>query len=159
VLKKHTDRHGRHPVLTANVIMTNPDFEKIKAANFEEYHYKPFQEDMAKSKVHEGAFGTWKRGTSEGGFYPQFHGREHVNIHRWMQDLQAGNKETLYAFELGVFGVSGHIVQEKRASYLAAFDGAYSNREVAIQESVSEGLRMFHDTFGYKAESFIAPNY
>lgn len=159
VLKKHTDRNGRHPVLTANVVMTNPDFERIKASNYKEYHYKPFQEDMSKSKAHEGAFANWKRGMSEGVFYPQFHGREHVNIHRWMRDLQAGNEEALYAFELGVFGVSGHVVRKKRASYLAAFDGEYSGRESVVAESVTEGLQMFHDTFGFKAESFIAPNY
>ena len=34
VLSKHYDCRGNHPVITANMLMANPDFEKIKNSGY-----------------------------------------------------------------------------------------------------------------------------
>ncbi len=40
VLTRHKDHKGNYPVFTANCVVANPDFEKIKASDFKEYHYE-----------------------------------------------------------------------------------------------------------------------
>jgi hypothetical protein len=42
VLSSVQDQHGNPAVFTANTIVANPDFEKISASDFIEYHYQPF---------------------------------------------------------------------------------------------------------------------
>ena len=145
-LKKFKDINGNHPVLTANTIVANPDFEKIKASDFNEYHYEPFTETLKKYPNHKGAFQLWQQGMSEGLFKPQFHGREHLNVHRWMQSLRDGMPETHFAFEHEVFGLSVNITSEKRKSYMAALDFD-SSAEIENQKSILEdGLDLFESS-------------
>lgn len=44
VLRRFRDNNGRHPVVTANAVAANPDFEKIEKSGFREYAYEPFTE-------------------------------------------------------------------------------------------------------------------
>ena len=37
ILNNYSDINGNHPVFTANTIVANPDFVKIRQNNFEEY--------------------------------------------------------------------------------------------------------------------------
>lgn len=60
VLCSVKDKNGRNAVLTANAVTANPDFEKIRASGFTEYHYKPFTETLNESPK-RGAFGLWQR--------------------------------------------------------------------------------------------------
>ena len=38
ILLKYKDAKGNHPIITANMVMGNPDFGLIKEHNFEEYY-------------------------------------------------------------------------------------------------------------------------
>ncbi len=159
ILLKFKDQKGNHPVVTANCLMANPDFEKIKDSNFQKYQYESFKETLSRYPDHKNSFNLWKKGMEHKIFHPQFHGREHLNIERWMVDLQNNNEETLLGFHNGMFGISGHITKVKRGSYLAAFDGNSSkivDDQIAI---VKEGLTLFKQEFGYHSKSMIAPNY
>ena len=44
VLSSVKDKNYKPAVLTANAIVTNPDFEKIRKNNFEKYYYKKIKE-------------------------------------------------------------------------------------------------------------------
>jgi hypothetical protein len=159
VLTQFKDINGKSPVITANTIIANPDFNKIKASGFQEYHYELFPETLKRYPDHSNSFLLWKQGMQEGIFIPQFHGREHVNIHRWMNALQSNLPETRLAFELELFGISTHITTEKRLSYLAALDFD-SLSEVESQKMIlSDGLNQFEKIFGYRSLSFIATNH
>jgi len=92
-------------------------------------------------------------------FHPQFHGREHLNISRWMQALQNNDEITNKAFDLGIYGISGHIVPNQRGSHLAAFDGGKKELTFDRADVVKTGLEKFKEIFGYSSESMIAPNY
>jgi hypothetical protein len=157
VLKKHKDIIGNSPVFTFNTVVTNPNFQEIKKDNFLKYHYSPFYESYNPSTAKE-IMESWRIGINEGLIYPQFHGREHVNIGRWLKDLQNGREDTLAAFDFGMFGISGHIVKEKRGTYLAVFDDIDGGDEI-IDEFIREGLKIFINTFGLSPKTFIAPNY
>ena len=159
LLVEYTDYNGRHPVITANCLVANPDFRKIEESNYIKYYFESFKTTLANYPNHKNSFQFWQKGMNLNIFHPQFHGREHLNVHRWMKDLQDGNEETLLAFKLGMFGISGHVSNNNRGSYLAAFDGnssAIYEKQVAI---VKDGLSLFKSEFGYNSKSLIAPNY
>ena len=40
VLLSHKDKHGNPPTITANCVVANPDFDKIRASNFTKYIYE-----------------------------------------------------------------------------------------------------------------------
>jgi hypothetical protein len=157
VLLRYKDNQGNHPQFTFNAIMANPDFQKIKEAEFSTFFYRPFTKEYDTHFSHN-TLNNWHRGISERVMYPQFHGREHVNMKRWLTDLKRKRKDTLIGFNHGMFGISGHIVSEKRGSYLAVFD-EIGNDSILIEQIVSEGLQIFKDIFQFSPKTFIAPNY
>ncbi len=159
VLTKFQDKNGNHPVITANSLVANPDFEKIKDTGFKEYHFEPFTKTLERYPNHSGSFKLWQEGMEKKLFHPQFHGREHLNVRRWMKQLQMGSKETMLAFENQLFGISTNITTEKRKSYLAALDWDDESDLAYHKELLSEGLDLFEDFFKYKSTSYIATNY
>lgn len=159
VLLKFKDINGKSPVITANTIVANPDFDKIRASGFKEYYYELFTETLKRYPNHTNSFLLWKQGLQEGIFVPQFHGREHVNIHRWMTALQTNLTETHLAFDLNLFGISTHITTEKRRSYLAALDFDSISELDSQKKILVEGLNIFEELFGYRSHSFIATNH
>ncbi len=160
LLLSFKDFKGNHPIITANCLVANPDFKKIEESSFEKYHFESFKTTLNNYPKHQNSFSLWEKGMQQKIFHPQFHGREHLNIERWMVDLQNKNEETLFGFHIGMFGISGHITKVKRGSYLAAFDGGENeNRLYNKQDIVKEGLSLFKQEFGYNSKSFIAPNY
>ncbi|HIB38455.1 polysaccharide (de)acetylase [Mesonia sp.] len=147
------------PKITANFLTSNPDFNKIKESGFNRYYSESILETVKRYPKHDNAKNLWLEGKNQGFFYPQLHGREHLNIPRWLQDLKDGNEETLLAFKHKMFGVSAHIVQKRRASYQAALDGNFSVDLHDKKSIIKEAVQEFNQIFGFKPESFIAPNY
>ncbi len=80
VLDSVRDKNGHPAVLTADSVVANPDFERIKNSGFDKYYYEPFTETLNKSPRHDGAFDMWREGIEKEVFHPQFHGREHLNV-------------------------------------------------------------------------------
>lgn len=158
VLTSVKDIKGNYPVFTANCLMANPDFDKIRATNFTEYHFETFLDTYVRHKENTHSFELWKKGMETKIFFPQFHGREHLNVNRWMQALREGSEETRMAFDHNMFGLSVLITKENRRSYMAAFD--FDNvKDIEDQKKIiHEGLELFEKLIGYKSESFIAPN-
>lgn len=157
VFRKHKDKNGNHPIITANTIVGNPDFDKIRNNKFQEYFFEPFTETL--KRYPNRSFHSWKEAMDEGIFYPQLHGREHLNVERWLTALQNNSKEAHFAFENGFFGISKTISKEGNPSFMAALD--YDNDEgkkISLQ-SVKEAVSLFEEIFGYNSKSFIAPNY
>lgn len=152
-------KRKKKPVITANFLTANPDFTKIKASNFNTYHYESIEETLKSYPGRNEVKNLWKEGLDNKIFIPQLHGREHLNIDNWMFDLQNGNKETLEAFNLNVFGISTNVVSYPRKSYQAAFglsNGVYTQN---YKEIINDACNQFQDLFGYASKTFIAPNY
>lgn len=161
VLIKYKDRYGNHPVITANTIVANPDFKKIKLSNFEEYYYEPFNETILALRNGKLILEKWHIGMEKKIFHPQFHGREHLLVKPWLHELKNGNEMYLKAFEEGVYSVpSKASIYGKRNNLQAALDYVDSENLEKFQEvSISEGTQIFHKYFGYRSKSFIAPAY
>jgi intracellular sulfur oxidation DsrE/DsrF family protein len=159
VLLSVKDSQGKNARLTANSLVANPDFKKIKENKCQNYYGEDFRKTLNRYPNHAKSFDLWKDGMANSIFHPQFHGREHLNISRWMKALHNNDEITNKAFDFGIYGISGHIVPKQRGSHLAAFDGGKKELIYDRAEIVKGGLHKFKEIFGYSSESMIAPNY
>lgn len=158
VLTSIKDANGNHPKITANTIMANPDFKKIRASDFSAYYFEPFTKTLSRYPEHAGSFNLWKKGMDLGIFHPQFHGREHINTGRWLKALQRGDKNVQRAFDLEMISISSEPSQ-MRFGYMEALDYFSPEEKAEKQAVIKEGLELFCQTFGYSSRSFIASCY
>jgi len=159
VLQSVKDKNGRPAVMTANAVTANPVFEKIKASGYQEYHYEPFTETYRRDASFDGTYEMWKEGMAAGVMHPQFHGREHLNVRKWLRVLQEGESVTKTAFELGTFGLTQQVDKSIKKYYMGAFDSGEDDDIAYYNELLQEGMKMFEEIFGYRSESFIATTY
>ena len=159
VLDSFRDVNGNPPIITANCVVANPDFQAIRQSGYKEYHYELFTDTLQRYPNHSLSFQLWKEGMERKLFSPQFHGREHLNVSRWMQALQLGLPETRFAFDFNLFGISTNITTEKRQSYLEAFATENDYETEQIRDILKDGLSLFRQIFGFSSLSFVAPNY
>ena len=159
VLTSVKDKNGRHAVITADTVVANPVFEKIKESGFREYFYEPFTETLKRSPLHEGTFELWKQGMDAGIFHPQLHGREHLNVKKWLRTLQSGEEVTRLAFDLGTFGLTSAVDARIKNNYMGAFNSGLDEDIKEYDTIITEGQQLFEQLFGHKSESFIATTY
>ncbi len=159
VLSKVKDKYGCNPVITANNIVANPDFEKIKAAEFSEYFYEPFTQTLDRYSGRDRVFELYKEGINQRLFYPQFHGREHINVNQWMKQLNSNNKKVLDAFKHNMPTVYKSVYTNCRNENLDAFGKVESDGWAEKEEVIQTGLDLFERIWGYRSLSFIAPCY
>ena len=159
VLDGHRDGEGNAPVFTAVTIVANPDFDRIRDDGFASYHFEPFTDTLRRYPEHNRVFDLIQEGIKRGLYHPEFHGREHLNVSRWMRELRDGNKPTKTAFDHGLTGISAKVDPEVKYTYQAAFD-LDSIEELEGQGNIiTEGLGVFESLFGYRARFFVPPNY
>lgn len=159
VLLKFKDKNGNHPIITANTIVANPDFDLIKGSDFHNYHYELFTETLKKYPDRNKVYSYYLDGIRHKIFYPQFHGREHVNIFTWMNALKCGDKVALEIFQEGMFTVHKSKNLSCRNEFLDSF-GTHSKEQLqCIELIITDGLNLFENLFGYRSQSFIATCY
>lgn len=158
ILSKYKDCNGNHPCITACTIVANPDFEKIKNSNFENYYFEPFVETYKKYPNHAKTFEIWKKGIEEKLLWPQFHGREHLNPNEWLKSIKSGNHFEKLAFDNhAILAVTDQISSKRFMGYLAAFDYETIQELKQFENVIREGQELFEAIFGYKSTSFVAP--
>lgn len=157
VLLKYKDKNGQNLVITADVVMTNPNYDKIKASNFGEYHYELFTDTLNKTKGCEESFKMWGEGMNYNLFFPQYHGREHVNVHMWLDALKNDYHGIRLAFDYGTF--PSYVVEDVRKFLIRPFNYKNRQEEDFVLKSITDGVRIFHNIFGFSPQSFMAPAY
>ncbi|MDD2674379.1 MAG: polysaccharide (de)acetylase [Flavobacterium sp.] len=150
---------GKPVILTANNIIGNPDFEKIKSSNFEKYFYETFDKTLDKYPKHNRVIDLYKEGIENKVIQMQFHGREHVHVNNWMRDLQIGDKYAREIFEYDMFSVFKGYGSSCNSEYLNAMASYNEEDYNLISESIREGLNLFKDIWGFKSKTVIAPCY
>jgi hypothetical protein len=159
ILKKHQDSKGNHPIITANAVVTNPDFAKIEASGFESYHYETIDATFNRFFPNNNPMDLWKEGIRQNIFIPQFHGREHVNVPFWLDKLRNGDPVFTKAFEQNCWGISTDVYNKYPKSIQASFDYNDQKELDFMRESVADGLQIFEKLFGFQSKSFIPNNY
>lgn len=159
VLTSVRDKDGNPAILTADTVVVNPDFRKIKDSDFKEYFYEPFTTTLNNSHRHEGTFELWQQGMKAGVFRPQLHGREHLNVKKWMRMLQAGDELTRTAFDLGTFGLTSAVDARINNNYMGAFNSGTKEDIEDYKTIIRDAADLFEQILGYRSLSFIAPTY
>jgi hypothetical protein len=131
----------------------------IKCVGKEEYFYEPILETYKKYPNHAGTLELWKsQGLGNKLLWPQFHGREHLNIKKWMRAINSDDQWELEGFKhnvllgLGNAGRTGNIY-----NYMAAFEYSNPDDREDLNKIAHEGLILFESIFGFKSRSFVAP--
>lgn len=157
-LSKFKDKNGRHPVMTGVNVVANPNFEKIKENGYTHYVYEPYTETLKRYPAHDRVYELWKEGIEKRLFVPIFHGREHLNVQRWLRALRSGHRSTLLAFDNCVTGIYNGIDGEKIPEFQAAFDIDTPEDLPYLKEVLITGLDLFKKLYGYKSSYFVPTN-
>lgn len=156
LLLKYKDSVGNHPQITANFVTANPDFKLIEQTGFESYFYQKFTDTYQEYENSNNAFNLLQNGILNNLIYPQFHGREHVNVEFWLDLLRKKDSNFLRAFEFKMSGLGMDAVPYLKKNIQATYDT--NNFEFATQ-SLINGVELFQHTFGFKSKSFIPNNF
>jgi hypothetical protein len=92
-LEKFKDSKGNNAVLTAYHVVANPNFEKIKASNKTEYHYETILKTYARHEHTRKVPELIKEGMRKGIYIPQYHGREHIHVKRYMEAINSDSEK------------------------------------------------------------------
>jgi len=154
LLSSFNDSVGNCPVITANSIVGNPDFQKIKQSDFKKYYYESVTETLKRYPERDKVEMLWREGISAGIFHPQFHGREHVNIVRWMEALRKSSEAIMFTFDLETtFSGNGDY------NFMEVLDYNTPADLGLMKEALADGLSMFEQIYGFRSKSFIPPCY
>lgn len=159
LLASFSDINGNPPAFTANCLVANPDFEKIKRDDFEVYHFELITETFKKYPNHIKCFDLWMKGIETKVFKPQSHGREHLNASRFLHDLKQGNKDARFAFDMQMPGIFAKDDVAMGNNYIVALEYKDEADKISKGDILREGLELFSKLFGYESKSFIATNY
>jgi hypothetical protein len=159
ILSSVRDKNNNPAIITANSVVANPNFDKIKSSDFTEYHYELITDTMEKYYPQTNPFVLWQQGMKENVFHPQFHGREHLNAQLWIELLRNNPDNIRDSFNESVFSSIINILSDNRTHVLAAYDYKNAYEQAFIKDSIHDGLQIFERLFGYKSSSAIAPCY
>lgn len=155
VLNSFKDPLGNPAVFTALALCANPDFDKIRHSGFQQYFYESLSDSYSRYG-HTNMETIWQQGIKQGLMFPEFHGREHLNVAAWMRALQNKDPETRLAFDHGYWGFNN-----KHAfglMFQAAFD-LEKPEDLKIQHEIIEsGLKLFSKEYKRAATVFVPPN-
>lgn len=153
------DIKGNYAILTANNVVANPDFEKIKESNFTKYHYEVFTETLKRYPKHDRVNDLYLEGIQKKIFKPQFHAREHLNVDRWLNALQSKNTIAHMAFDHYMFSVHSDNKSTYSNEFMDAMDVDNPSQLINRRSILLKGLSIFEKLWGFKSKSFIAPCY
>lgn len=160
LLDSFRDSQGNPPIITANCVVANPDFKKIKESNFSEYYFESILETFKRYPNRSNNFSLWKEGVEKKFLQFQYHAREHLNVSLFMKALKDKDLDVLWGFEHempGMIKKGGEIRFSNpyvEATRFADIDDMKSKMDIYFQ-----GLRLFNDLFGYPSKTIIPTNY
>jgi hypothetical protein len=159
LLMTFKDKNGRHPIITPMCIMGNPDFQAIKKSGYQEYFFQPLHETIEEYPQSNRILDLWNIGFNNKIFVPEIHGREHLNVRRYMQILQSheGKEGLRFALEHHSFGPSAYKSFEY-PNYLGALFPERKDEISELHSYLLEAGELFKNYMGYAPRAFIAPN-
>lgn len=157
VCQSVNDCYNRPAVITANCVVANPDFDKIKESGYFNYFYEPLTDTLSRYYPNADPFPLWIEGINQGCFYPQLHGREHVNVQMWMNSLRENHKGARESFDYGVWSFVVAKEEDVRQRNTTAYRYLNDSEKPFYKQSIKEAQELFTKIFGYVSKSFIAP--
>ena len=159
VLSSVKDKHGKPAKFTLNNVVANPDFTKIKETDYQRYFFEPFTETLKRYDGTSHVLDLYKSGISNRVFQVQFHGREHININRWLSALRSGKRSLKDAFEENMYTINTEAGISGRLNYLDSFGEDYDTEVETLESILKTGMSLFNSIWNFTPKSFIAPCY
>lgn len=159
VLGAFRDRQGHAPRITANVIVGNPDFDAIEADGYAAYHWEPIPDSFARYPRHGRSLALWEDGIRHGLLFPQFHGREHLNVALFMEGLRRRDPVALFALHNRMPGCIPAGPRATQNLYVRTTQFRSDSEKQDVLAAQIEGLALFERLFGYRSRSLIPTNY
>lgn len=155
VLSSVRDKKGNGAVFTPFSLSANPNFEAMILDGFTRYIYESLPETYEKVHGNQKAMELVKEGIEKRIFVPQFHGREHMNLKVMMHLLSNKDPYAIACFENSSY--SGIVHSFKNISFTGSFGFEDFSENEALGNIAIDGLRLFEEVYGYRAEYFTAP--
>ena len=156
VLTSVKDRNNHHAVFTPFAMAANINFEKVIASGYKEFHYELLPDTLNKLKGYERVYDLIKEGISKKIFLPQFHGREHLNLKVFKENLFRNDSDTIEAINNRSY-TSIRRTGYPTISYTAAFEFDKFEDNYVFDDIIKDGLDAFEQVYGYRADHFNSP--
>lgn len=153
MLSSLKDYKGNHPVITALALTSNPDFEAMKMTEgFIEYKSECITDTYQKYGENQ-LFSLWNdSGIKNNLLYPQFHGKEHLFVNRYLKRINNPDDIENFAFQNdSIFGVEN---TTRALNFLAALEYHNEEEKKTIENQTEQGLESFNELFGFYSKSF-----
>lgn len=156
-LSQFKDINGNHPQITANSLVANPDFDKIRASGNKEYFIETIDKTFASYPKHAKSMELWYEGEEKGVFFLQYHGREHFNGSMFMNALKEKREEALWILDNRM---GGSITKSLHKNKYVAASNFHSTQELKDGiKNIREGLQIYNKLHEKNPKSYIATNY
>lgn len=154
VLSSVKDSHGQHVIMEPFAVVANPNYEAIETNGFSEYVYEPILDTYHRFSHTAKSFETIKEGMHSGIWHPQFHGREHIQVNRWMKALQSNDRLVRLEFLSRAFHCG---CQPPKNDYYNAFDYDSKEELPQLKKIVQDGLNIFEQLYGFRPIALCSP--
>tara|TARA_B100000809_G_scaffold215878_1_gene221272 strand:+ start:1579 stop:2757 length:1179 start_codon:yes stop_codon:yes gene_type:complete len=159
VLSSVKDQHGNPAIFTPYALPCNIDFEAMASNDYKEYMYELLPETYKKvslrdPKAYNGTWELWQEGIKKGLMKPQFHGREHFNLHTFTNFLTKRSENLLRVLKQHS-NVS--IPEHDNKNWTAAYSFGDIKETENYLANVRDGLKCFKEVYGYEAKVFTPP--
>lgn len=161
VLESFRDVHGRPARFTTYALPCNIDFEKMAEEDYGRYHFELLPKTFEKTSAldppaYQGAWSLLQEGIGRGLMVPQFHGREHFNVHLFEELLQRRDRELLTSLRTRSLA-SISVSDTRTPGYTAAFGFREFKENQAYESIIEEGIAAFEEVYGYRPVQFTPP--
>ncbi|UAM96622.1 hypothetical protein K8354_09730 [Polaribacter litorisediminis] len=157
-LKAIKGKDDKNPKFTFLMNPSNPDFKKIKESNFQNFYNETFLETLDNRNDGKEIFDLYNTALENKMIEIGFHGREHLNVNQWMNDLKNNDKIAHLGFENKVWGFSGLFVPNAMKSYRSTFDINSYHEIKKLKNNIAEGISIINKTFNQKTTYFLPPD-
>lgn len=158
VLTSVKDINNNSACFTFLMNPANPDFKKIEQLKFQHFYNESFLETLAKRKDGQQILSWYKEALNENLIEVGFHGREHLNVHSWMNDLNLVNATTKKGFKDRIWGKSIISGIKTNQSHRSTYNISSYSDLVDLKQNIQEGIELINETFNQQTSYFLPPD-
>lgn len=152
------DSKGNPAVVTAYHVMASPNFEAIEKNGRTKYEYETILDTYKRNPHTQESFLSIKKGMKMGVYIPQFHGREHIHVKRWMEAInsQSSKEQIAYGNQAIISTGSDNDPKPYKKDYFKGFVYESDQEAKEVEAIHQDGLRLFKKFFGMESITFTA---
>lgn len=164
VLRRYPDSQGRPLPITANFIVSNPEFAVLESTNGKDLPFIALDADAENNPVSRVLTEAWRTAAAAGFIVPEYHGLWHIAPEALRALWQAGNRTVRECVRRGARppGLTSSEGTAMLSEYLFQNGTAAALRPRPFEEqrkTIREGIAIFESVFGHGPRSTVPPHY